>query len=45
VTQEEITPESSVAIRIEQAIQKYIEACDDGDAERIASCFGSDAVH
>jgi SnoaL-like domain len=37
--------ESSVAIRIEQAIHGYIEACNDGDAERIAACFGSDAVH
>jgi hypothetical protein len=37
--------ESSVAIRIEQAIHRYIEACNDGDAERIAACFGSNAVH
>jgi SnoaL-like domain len=35
----------SVAVRIEQAIHKYIEACNDGDAESIAACFGSDAVH
>jgi hypothetical protein len=37
--------ESSVAIRIEQAIHSYIEACNDGDAESIAARFGSDAVH
>ncbi len=38
-------PEPSVAIRIEQAIHSYIEACNNGDAESIAACFGSNAVH
>lgn len=37
--------ESTVATRIEQAIRAYIEACNDGAAERIAACFRSDAVH
>jgi hypothetical protein len=37
--------ESNVATRIEQAITRYIQACNDGDAEKIAACFGSDAVH
>ena len=37
--------ESNVATRIEQAIRDYIQACNDGDAERVAACFVSDAVH
>ena len=37
--------ESNVAARIEQAIKDYIQACNDGDAEKIAACFVSDAVH
>jgi hypothetical protein len=40
-----IMSESTVATRIEQAIRGYIQACNDGDAERIAACFSSDAVH
>ena len=37
--------ESNVATRIEQAIRAYMQTCNDGDAARIAACFGSDAVH
>jgi hypothetical protein len=37
--------ESNVATRIEQAIRDYIQACNDGDAEKVAACFVSDAVH
>ena len=37
--------ESAVADRIEQAVKAYIRACNDGDAETIAACFCSDAVH
>jgi SnoaL-like domain len=37
--------ETNVATRIEQVIRAYILACNDGDAERIAACFCSDAVH
>ena len=35
----------TIADGIEQAIRSYIEACNDGDAPRIAACFASDAVH
>jgi methyltransferase len=37
--------ESTVAAGIEQAVKAYIRACNDGDAESIAACFCSDAVH
>ena len=37
--------ESTVAAGIEQAVTAYIRACNDGDAETIAACFCSDAVH
>src|ERR1700733_7730988 len=35
----------TVAAGIEQAVKAYIRACNDGDAETIAACFCSDAVH
>ena len=35
----------TVAAGIEQAVKAYIRACNDGDAETIAGCFCSDAVH
>jgi methyltransferase len=35
----------TTAAGIEQAIRSYIQACNDGDAERIAACFDSNAVH
>jgi hypothetical protein len=38
-------PEQTVAAGIEQAVKAYIQACNDGDAETIAACFCSDAVH
>jgi len=31
--------------RIEQVIRKYIQACSDADAQAIAACFCSEAVH
>ena len=37
--------EQTVAAGIERAVKAYIQACNDGDAETIAACFGSDAVH
>jgi REP element-mobilizing transposase RayT len=37
--------EPTVATGIEQAVKAYIRACNDGDAETIAACFCSDAVH
>jgi SnoaL-like domain len=37
--------EPIVATRIEQAVKAYIQACNDGDAETIAACFCSEAVH
>jgi hypothetical protein len=37
--------EKTVAAGIEQAVKAYIRACNDGDAETIAACFCSDAVH
>ena len=37
--------EPTVAAGIEQAVKAYIRACNDGDAETIAVCFCSDAVH
>jgi methyltransferase len=37
--------ESTIAAGVEQAIREYIQACNDGDAERIAACFAADAVH
>jgi hypothetical protein len=37
--------EPIVATAIEQAVKAYIRACNDGDAEAIASCFCSGAVH
>ena len=37
--------ESNLAARIEQAIRDYIQACNDDDAEKVAACFVSDAVH
>ena len=38
-------PEPTVAAGIEQAVKAYIRACNDGDAETIAACFCSEAVH
>jgi methyltransferase len=35
----------TTARRIEQVIRKYIEACNDADAQAIAACFCSEAVH
>ena len=43
--EEPIITESTIAASIERAIRDYIQACNDGDAERIAACFASDAVH
>jgi ketosteroid isomerase-like protein len=37
--------EPTVAPGIEQAVKTYIQACNDGDADRITACFRSDAVH
>ena len=37
--------ESTRAQRIEQTIGRYIQACNDADAEAIAACFCPDAVH
>ncbi len=37
--------ESTVAAGIERAIRNYIQACNDGDADGVAACFNSDAVH
>ena len=37
--------EKTVAAGIEQAVKAYIRACNDGDAETIAACFCSEAVH
>ncbi len=37
--------ESTVADAIEQAIRDYIQACNDGDADRVATCFSANAVH
>ena len=36
---------SAITSGIEQAIRNYIQACNDGDADRIAACFSLDAVH
>ena len=33
------------AARMEEIIRAYIQACNDADAEAIAACFCSDAVH
>lgn len=33
------------AERMEEVIRAYIQACNDADAEAIAACFHSDAVH
>lgn len=35
----------AIAARIEQAIREYIQACNEGDAPRIAACLHTDAVH
>jgi methyltransferase len=35
----------SLAERMEQAIRKYIQACNNGDAASISACFRADAVH
>jgi SnoaL-like domain len=37
--------EDTLAQRIEQVIRTYIRACNDGDAQAIATCFCPDAVH
>ena len=37
--------ETTIAAGVEQAIREYIQACNDGDAERIAARFAADAVH
>jgi hypothetical protein len=37
--------ESTNAAGIEQAIRDYIQACNDGDADRVTACFSSNAVH
>ena len=36
--------EPTVASRIEQAVRVFIQACNDGDAGRIAVCMHPDAV-
>jgi methyltransferase len=43
--EEPIMTESTIGASIERAIRNYIQACNDGDAERIAASFASDAVH
>ena len=35
----------TTAQRIEQVIRKYIQACNDADAQAIVACFCSEAVH
>ena len=36
---------SDLAQRMEQVIRKYIQGCNDADAEAISACFCPDAVH
>ena len=37
--------QATPAQRIELIIRRYVEACNKADAEAIAACFRSDAVH
>src|SRR5271169_1167647 len=37
--------EPTSAQRIEHAVRTYIQACNDADADAIAACFSTDAVH
>jgi hypothetical protein len=36
---------STVAARMDQAMREYIQACNDGDAQKIAECLHADAIH
>jgi hypothetical protein len=38
-------PQSSSSQRMERLIRKYIQACNNADAEAIAACFCTEAVH
>ena len=37
--------QSTIAESMEQTIRKYIQACNDADANAIAACFRDDAIH
>jgi len=38
-------PQSNSSQRMEQLIKTYIQACNNADAEEIAACFRTEAVH